>query len=340
MKKTLPNINDDELDLILVIKTIWDNKIKIILITMVSILIGYGYSYKIPNNYLNSLTINQTNSLELLEFKTFVEFLNASNSSKQSEIYEFSPTEVLNLFFDEINDYEEFLISIKNTKTFRETTLKLSNEDKEKKLLSYVNLFEIVKPTNKKKGNLVINFIWHDPEEANEILRNTLNLGIKNLELSIFENLDENLKMKRKIEVSKDKKRLDYLIEQSSIAKELDISNNQIDNFNLNQSSVSLSINTADIAYYLRGYKAIDKEIELIENRVYSNLKFPLEKIFLEKKEKVKWVNYNILLINVENLKNTKLISAISTLLGLAAALFYVFISNALKLKRSSKKSN
>jgi hypothetical protein len=38
--------------------------------------------------------------------------------------------------------------------------------------------------------------------------------------------------------------------------------------------SVSLNINTADIAYYLRGYKAIDKEIELIENRDYQNLKF------------------------------------------------------------------
>ena len=34
-----------------------------------------------------------------------------------------------------------------------------------------------------------------------------------------------------------------------------------------------LSIKTADIAYYLRGYKAIDKEIELIESRDYHDLK-------------------------------------------------------------------
>ena len=63
--------------------------------------------------------------------------------------------------------------------------------------------------------------------------------------------------------LNNDKQRLNYLKEQSTIARELNIIDNQIDNVNLTQSSVSLSINTADIAYYLRGYKAIDKEIDI-----------------------------------------------------------------------------
>ncbi len=59
MKKNTP-LYDDEIDLIALFKIIWDGKIKILLITIISFLIGFGYSYQIPNNYLNSLTISKS----------------------------------------------------------------------------------------------------------------------------------------------------------------------------------------------------------------------------------------------------------------------------------------
>ena len=50
--------------------------------------------------------------------------------------------------------------------------------------------------------------------------------------------------------INEDVERLDYLKEQSAIAKELNIIDNQID-ANLSQSSVSLNINTADTAIFI-----------------------------------------------------------------------------------------
>ena len=130
--------------------------------------------------------------------------------------------------------------------------------------------------------------------------------------------------------INQDVERLDYLKEQSAIAKEINIIDNQIDNVNL-----SLNTSTADIAYYLRGYMAIDKEIELIENRDHQNLKFIEQEINDFKDTEIKFVKYNVYLMDHNSLKDTKLILVISILLGLIVGIFYVFISNAFQAKKN-----
>ena len=64
MKKNSP-LYDDEIDLIALFKIIWDGKIKILLITIISFLVGLGYNSQIPRNYLNSLTINPSKIVNL-----------------------------------------------------------------------------------------------------------------------------------------------------------------------------------------------------------------------------------------------------------------------------------
>ena len=39
---------DDEIDLIALFKIIWEGKIKILLITIISFLVGFGYNSQIP----------------------------------------------------------------------------------------------------------------------------------------------------------------------------------------------------------------------------------------------------------------------------------------------------
>jgi hypothetical protein len=171
-------------------------------------------------------------------------------------------------------------------------------------------------------------------------LQDTLNLTSKNLKERIDLELEQILEFEKKLLLNQDRIRLDYLREQSAIAKELNIIDNQIDNVNLSQSSVSLNINTADIAYYLRGYKAIDKEIELIENRDYQNLKLIEQEINSFKAQNIKLADYNVYLMDVKLLKDTKLILVISILLGLIVGIFYVLISNAFQAKKGSKGTN
>ena len=129
----------------------------------------------------------------------------------------------------------------------------------------------------------------------------------------------------------------------SIIAKELNIVNYD----SLKQSSIltpsMLTLGKGrerDVSYYLRGYKAIDKEIELIKNKKYLDLEFIKKEINSVKKENINWVNYNINLIEIESLKKSKLIFTISILLGLMIGIIYVLISNVFQIQASTKKRN
>ncbi len=326
MNKNSP-LYDYEIDLVALFKIIWDGKIKILFITIISFLVGLGYNSQIPINYSNSLTINLSKDIELINFantqklirSNSLNSLNSSNSSNQL---------ILVSFIYELEDYEEFLLIVRNTKKIQG-----------RELFKYAKLLEIVKPKNNEE-NFTIDFNWPDPNEAKKILQETLNLTSKNLKRSIDLELSKELEFRKKFLINKDIERLNYLKEQSAIAKELNILKNQIDNVNLSQSSVSLSINTADIAYYLRGYKAIDKEIELIESRKYQNLTFMEQELNNFKDKEIEFVKYNVNLMDHNSLKNEKLILIISILLGLTVGIFYVLISNTFKAKKISKKTN
>ena len=205
-------------------------------------------------------------------------------------------------------------------------------------MYKYAKLLEIVKPKNNEKS-YTVDFKWHDPNEAKKILQETLNLTSKNFKRSINSELSQRLEFEKKLLINKDLERLAYLKEQSAIAKELNIIDNQIDNVNLSQSSVSLNISTADIAYYLRGYKAIDKEIELIENRDYQNLKFIEREFNNLTNVELDSLEYNIYLMDIKLLKNTRLILVISILLGLIFGIIYVLILNPFSSKTASNKN-
>jgi LPS O-antigen subunit length determinant protein (WzzB/FepE family) len=333
MKKKSTLYYDDQIDFINLLMIIWNNKIKILLITIISFLIGFGYSYQIPNNYLFSLSVKKSNQSEFNRIASVAGLM-------QMNLYNISNVNslILSRFISELEDYEEFLLSLKNTKRVREVIQDLSIGDQEKKLSAYVNLLEIVRSKKKDDDEVILRFKWNNIAEARDILQETLKLTSNNLEKRIFKDLDQHLYFKNKEVLSQDKVRLRYLREQSLIAKELNIIDNQIPNENLSQFPVSLNIRTTDIAYYLRGYKAIDKEIELIRNRDYKQFEHIEKELVFLKKQSKKWVVYNIHFLEVKSFKNTKLILLISILSGLIAGILYSIISHEFNKKLATKK--
>ena len=317
---------DDEIDLIALFKIIWHGKIKILLITIISFLVGFGYNYQIPRNYLNSLNISTSKAIEFIKIDNIRNLINLDQSSQSnvSSLSSESNQLYLDKFITELKDNEEFLLSIKNTKKIREHFSKLKIEDQEIELFKYEKLLEIVWL---KKEYYIINFKWHDPDEAKKILQDTLSLTSLNVKNSIHLELSEFLELEKKLVLKKDREKLNFLKEQLAIADELNITRNLID-----QVGVPLNL-----AYYLRGSAAINKEIELIQNRDYQNIKLLEQEINFLKKENIKWINYNIHLMKSELLKNTKSILVISILLGLIVGIFYVLISNTFQSKKTSK---
>jgi LPS O-antigen subunit length determinant protein (WzzB/FepE family) len=338
MKKKNHIYHEDEIDLINLFKIIWDDKIKILIFTIISFLIGFGYSYQIPNNNLYSLVIKKSEKTEFYKLLS-IELMINSNQPMNTNL---SDQIILNKFVSELNDYEELSINLEKIKKVRENIAKLPIEKQAERLFQYAKSLSIglkKDPNKRDEINYILNFQWDNTDEAKKILKDTIDLTLKNLEKKIYKVLEQSLEFKSKMNKNRDKIRLDFLIEQSAIAKELNILDNQIENINLSQSSVSLNINTADIAYYLRGFKAIDKEIELIKSRNYEIYEFIKQEINFLKEEEIRWIDYNIYSLQSESLKDTKLIKIISILLGLIVGVIFVLISNVIQSQTVSKKT-
>lgn len=313
---------DDEIDLFFLFKIIWDGKFKILLITIISFLIGCVYSSQIPNSYLGSLNIYPVNNSELFKINYLLKEL-GDKTDKTNEI-------LLDRFINELNDNEEFLISLKNTKQFVENISKLTTiEDQKTELLKYQSSLRGLK-SSEKESEYILNLRWNDPDEIKMIFQDTLNLTMNNFQKLTFDQMLDKIDFAKNVKKNQDLSRKEFLEEQSTLAKMLNIKNNNI-NFNF------LSVNLSELPYYLRGYMAIDKEIEILnEKKIYSDIEFLKRELkhFREIREiDAKWVYYDINTISVKSLKKTQSILIIWTLLGLIVGLFYAFISNALQSK-------
>ena len=324
MKKNFSTY-DDEIDLVVLFKTIWSNKIKILSIIIISFLIGILYSFLIPNNYLYSLTINASDNSEFEKLDSIDQLVNfeftkgIDNKINQT---------MIDNFFKEITDYEEFLIVLKN---------KLKNSDNKSKSLVKTQekeLHEIKKLLKfTLKDDLKLELKWDNFDEAKNILQDTINLTLNNLVVSVYKEFDLIIEKQKNLILMKDLARIEYLKEQSWIAKELNIADNQITTLFSNEAN-----NLIYNPYYLIGYKALDKEIELIQNREYKKFKLIKQELNFLKNEKINLIDYDINFIKVKRLKNIKLILLIFILLGLILGIFYVIITNEFQSKISDKK--
>lgn len=358
--------NDKEIDLVELIKTIWDGKIKIVLITIIIVVITYGYNQqqvksKLPEQekiYKNSLTIKVSNSSEFIKFLPIYDYLNSDkyqlfNSDQlnfsfipQTEHLKIDNKKILEEFLRELLDLEELVYVLENNRNVLEEVFNLTEEEKTKKLYNYAKSLTVAKSDQQLTSELdyLISFVWKDPYEAKVILDQTIKRVIINLEKNIFDGLENMLEIKKANMKNTDINRMQFLREQSLIAKELGLEDNQVENHpsSSSQYNLSLNINNNNIAYYLRGYKAIDKEINIIRDRNYTGLSSLKNKLMNFKNSNIEWINYNINLLDSELLtqikSKTKIPLYISILLGLIIGLFYVFIYNSFQSQKITKK--
>ena len=97
------------------------------------------------------------------------------------------------------------------------------------------------------------------------------------------------------------------------------------------QDKIAVNVTTNNIGYYLQGYKAIDKEISLIKSREYKETKKIKKRIELLKTEEINLVDYNLFLIDVNSLKNTRKYLFFSIFIGIIFGIIYVISSNLLR---------
>jgi len=339
-KKTLIYKND-EIDIGEIFIILWNLKIKITLIALISFVIFVGYDNsrpKKPNVFKSTLTIKSAKENEFFILKSLQnEIVNITKFKKDTlrenltDVTNYN-VKVLHRFIEELLDYQELLSVLKKNENIKKDISQLSEYDKQQKLYGYTKLFTVEKsPSETQNHEYTLRFTWQgDQRESIDILDQVLKLASMNLRASILKELEDNYKNEKEFIVNRDLRRIKYLLDQSELAKKLGIIRS-VNEYNLDLSTnLDFSENNLAIPYYLRGSDAIDMEINLFKNRKYLELEDIENKISLLQKKDIKFVDYNIFLLDskLQNVNNTLSLS-LTILLSLIIGVVCAFIFNA-----------
>ena len=330
--KNSKKIQNDEIDLSKLLIMLWKNKAKIALITIFSFSVAFVFNNsqqpEVKNTYKYSLAIKPSKNMEFIKLEPILNFINVYQKDTNEQIFD--------KYLRDLMDYEELISILKNNKKIRENLAALPQNDRQQRLFDYAKLFTIVfleKP--EKNDDILLRFVWHDQKEGINIIEQTLKLTLINFQKSFFNEIEQILEMRKNQTINKDKERVEYLLEQNLIAKELNLPDNTVDSVNLSQQNVSFNFNSNDVAYYLRGYKAIGKEISLIQERKYKHFKYYEDQLKLLKGLDMQWIDYNIFLLEKKLLSEPKKTPPInmmlSIIIGLIIGIFYVFLLQKFK---------
>ena len=381
MEDTKPHY-DDEIDLVELFQTIWDGKWKIIATTFIAAIIGVVFSVVKPNSFEVSTPIQIGKQSVFLQYTPLNDLLMKEGMLFDNETnpngYSIDSDSIFKQFVIEFNNYEELIDAVSSSEYVKETIEDYDDIDKNKALIEFAKSFELRAPS-KNDENWFLFFEWPDDIEGVRILNDAMQKMLLNIRNDSKSDIDElataieirntqeleilrnELRLIQEKIIDRNKKRIQYLIEQSEIAKELGIETNRLDANALSQSSqngISLSVSSNDVPFYLRGYRAIDKEISLIQMRTEEE-KLLSASGYLEIKEKIfslekdlsssqlrnaseviaiddpnDWVEFDLAIAEIKSQKKTILYVALSIVLGGIIGATYVLISSAIRKRK------
>ena len=299
--KVVKKINNHELDILDFVLKIWEHKLKIFLITSLTVIVLF-YAENKKTISINAITeLKPISSIEDSKYSAFRNYLDFINMRKFDDgimkkkidfegLSRINKAGFLNRFVETLKDKEILIDGITKFKLVKRENY--TNEDAYKiaveKLASKINLYSIERENEEKvykirfkvkNQNIWRRFLKFIDEETNKkikndytYLKNSYIMNEKNFlkfaEEDIKNEVDYNKKNKNLI----NNKKLSFLKEQANIARALDIKSNS--NFVMpynhydNNFYFDLSYQQQnDNNYYLRGYLMIEKQIELIEAR-------------------------------------------------------------------------
>ena len=373
--------NNDEIDLFELFETLWRGKWKIIVTTVIATLVGVAFSLSKPNLYEVSASIENGDSSVFIKYIPINDVIKDNGLNLTDENlngYVINAPTILSMFIDEFNDYEIMINVVSNDEFVGQSIKDLDEDDKRKALIKYAKLF-VITPPSKNETNWTLSFEWHNDEEGKRLFNEALTLILISAKTTLLNDIDQlatSIEIKNQHELEywynelnlleqKQKEthnqRILYLVEQSAIAKELGIDTNTLDANALARtpsSGISLNISSNTVPFYLRGFKALDKELSIMRGRTKkerllmateyvvvinkiislendlsaSQLKNSLKSI--ENDNTNDWVQFNLTLADSKSQKNSKLYVALSIVLGGMLGAMYVLISNTIRKRK------
>jgi LPS O-antigen subunit length determinant protein (WzzB/FepE family) len=380
---------DDEINLADLVRSIWDGRWLIAGVAAITTVLGAGYAFVAPNKYettleLQKLTQDELGAYEVLNALTSpLDPLDQTKRKKEpSQLGFVIDDEILmNKTIERLNTREELLDSIQQTKLIQPEEF-TDRKEYEKALEATAFDYKITAPEDPKdkKKNQELRENWairYEGPQKPELVLETLDLALRDsvehARLALVEDYErkksvyqqnqaytlEDLQLQlTNLYGDYDKKiqqRLATLRENAGIARSLGLKTSTIEAQNYTTASTVVTNIKTDNPLYLRGYEALEKEIEQITSRT-NRENFVAERIALEAEirkveqdqtiirndrafiqtplvdaDRFKAIRYSLTTAETKNAKKTPLILALSVVLGGMLGLFVLFFRNALK---------
>lgn len=360
---------EDEIDLFELFQILWEGKWKIIATTFFASLIGIFLSFDKPTYFEVSTPIQNGKQSVFLKYTPLNELIEENDmlfDQNNTDGYIFHRDSIFQDFIKEFNDYEEMTDAVSSSEHVQELIKDLDEINKQKALIEFAKSFEIRASSDDMSG--VLFFVWHNDLEGERIFIDAIQKTLTNIRddskaiiddlataidirnTQELETLRNEINLLQQKLIVRERKQIQYLIEQSNIAKELGIETNKLDN----KSSLR------DYEY-LRGYDAIDKEITMIQNRTEEERLLNTTG-YIETKEKIlslekdlssthlrkasemiavdnpnNWVEFNFAIADkILSQNKMKQYIALSLLLGGIIGAMYVLISNTIRKRKDN----
>jgi LPS O-antigen subunit length determinant protein (WzzB/FepE family) len=382
----------ESIDLIEIIKTLWDGKWKIVIAIIISLLTFISYNSFQTNKFTAITEIKPLEISEINKYIVFNELIRNESlritreSESESENTNFQITKIsslrlLDIYINILRDKVVFHDAIRRSNLIDPSIYNDEAKYNESiiKIAKSIKILEpITNSNNLEVSYHTINFIHDDREKWIDILKYSNELANKIVKQTLLEEYKYfliSLEKKKKYKVEdlliqinnvisdydrETNDRIAFLTEQLKIARTLKIAKNTIEAQIVGDQRLISNINI-ESPFYLRGYEAIEKEIEILKDRVdkkvFTRGLFTLEK----EKRKIKQdktkerislelestplgkngeflaTSTNIFLTELEYKDNKKFLPQV-VLIGLIVGIIYILISSVFKSQTVSRK--
>ena len=388
---------DDEIDLFELFITLWEGKWTIITATVGAAILGTLYSMALPNSYSGTTFVRAAQPSAFTRYTFLSEAIKSLSETDRVDRavlsgdfnYKIDDKFVFDAFISEFNDLEEVIQTLRGDESVVQELSEIEESEREGFIISRAKQFQII-PPQKDETQTELRFTWGDVDASKQIFETSLQLVLANVKATLAKDIDhyaqgaqsrltikiENATLKKDVIKEgirlADRKRLLFLAEQATIARELgvaaaaskklmattDVQNTQ-GLISTQENELSLSV-TSSLPFYMRGYKAIEMEMSLIQARSpedrlafsneYAQVQqeiYALEhdasvsrllaaRQMIDTDDPTRWVLFNLNLAKITSNKKTILILALSLILGGMIGAIFVLIRSAVRKRKPS----
>ena len=284
---------DDEIDLLEWFQTIWEGKWKILSIMAISLLSVFGFNTVLPNTtFIAQTDIKPITSFELDKYRLFNASLKRFDSENvEVKIFNISKQSLLELYIEQIEEGTLLETGIDKFELINKDDFENDNDYREaiQKFASEIEVLRPIKVDGQAKGDIrlyhVLNATYNDVDkwkqligfvdtEANKRVKEIITNRFKSIvsvekQINTFaiKDIDIAIENAKKDYERETNDKLAFLVEQATIARKLGIKRNTIESQMFDTQNTVLTNVKIDTPFYLRGYEAIEEEINLTKGR-------------------------------------------------------------------------